>query len=75
MDLMGFRVIVDDETDKIPNLHLGFCPLVFIPHIIHTDNDDDDGNEEIGWFEWAGCRRKDEVICDGDVDGQYQAML
>ena len=22
----------DDETDKIPNNHLGFCPLVFFPH-------------------------------------------
>ena len=36
------------KTDRIPNYHLGFCPLVFIPHIIHTDNDDDDGNEETG---------------------------
>ena len=38
LNLMGSWVIVgfnddddDDETDKIPNLHLGFCLLVFIP--------------------------------------------
>ena len=24
----------DDETDKTPNIHLGFCPLVFIPHTL-----------------------------------------
>ena len=38
---MGSWVIVginddddDNETDKMPNCHLGFCPLVFIPHTI-----------------------------------------
>ena len=24
----------DDEVDKIPNLHLGFCLLVFIPYTV-----------------------------------------